>query len=373
MYTINMRTRQKSYPLFLGRGILQNAGPVISRYLLPRPALVVSDKNVADHYAEKCLHSLRRAGFKPYLEVLNGGEKEKSLAAASTLYERALKTGMDRQSVFVALGGGVIGDLTGFAAATYLRGVPFIQVPTTLLAMVDSSIGGKVAVNHLLGKNLIGAFYQPSLVFGDVATLHTLPERELNAGLAEVIKYGIIWDANLFARLEHLSKGVAVKNKLIETGSRQLLPLILRSILIKGKVVYLDEKEKNLRRILNFGHTFGHALETASRYEYYLHGEAVACGMAMAVRLAEMLHILDRVSKQRIINLVARLNLPFPPVNLSINTVMEALFYDKKKEGEELVFVLPSRIGKVFMCKSPPANIVEKVIGEYLQGDLLHN
>jgi len=370
MFKIKVRTDKKSYPVYLGQGIMESIGPVMSRCLPARPVLVVSDRNVAPHYAEKCLKSLQLGGFKPFLEVLEGGEKDKSLMAASGLYERLLKTGLDRHSAIVALGGGVIGDLAGFVAATYLRGVPYVQVPTTLLAMVDSSIGGKVAVNHPLGKNLIGAFYQPALVVGDVDALKTLPGRELNAGLAELVKYGIIRDKKLFEQLESLIQSVPPEDWLLKIDSRQLLKFIIRAVLIKGEIVYFDEKEKNLRRILNFGHTFGHALESATRYAYYLHGEAVACGMAMEARLAALQEILDRVSQQRIISLIKQLDLPRPPAGLSVNAVMKALSYDKKKEGEELIFVLPAGIGKVLMYKAPSSSLVEKVVEEYLRGDL---
>ena len=276
---------------------------------------MISDKNVAPHYAPGCLQSLRSAGFKPYLEVLAGGEKEKSLAVAANLYTRALQAGLDRRAAIIALGGGVIGDLAGFVAATYLRGVPYVQVPTTLLAMVDSSVGGKVAVNHPRGKNLIGAFYQPTLVISDAATLKTLPGREFNAGLAELVKYALIWDKKFFARLESLHRGnFSAGESLLQADHPQLLKFILRAVRIKGEIVSRDEREKDLRRILNFGHTFAHALESATDFAYYLHGEAVACGMLMATRLAVLLQILDRASARRIRTLLLQqLKFPSPP------------------------------------------------------------
>ncbi|RJX25583.1 MAG: 3-dehydroquinate synthase [Dethiobacter sp.] len=374
MFKIKIKTDQKAYPVYLGRGMIDSIGSVISAYLPACSILVVSDRNVSLYYGERCLESLRRAGFKPYLEVLEGGEKDKSLTAASTLYTRALEAGLDRHAAIVALGGGVTGDLAGFVAATYLRGVPYVQVPTTLLAMVDSSIGGKVAVNHPLGKNLIGAFYQPSLVISDVDTLNTLPEREFNAGLAELVKYGVIWDKKLFERLESLkslSRRASPRGLLLEIDNPWLLKFIARAVLIKGEIVCRDEREKNLRRVLNFGHTFGHALEAATGYAYYLHGEAVACGMAMAARLAVLLNILDPASERRIKTLLKQLKTPFPPQGLNKDTVAEALFYDKKKEGGELVFVLPTAPGRVLMYKAPPFSLMEQVIEEYLRGDLL--
>lgn len=374
MYKIKIKTEQKTYPVYLSQKLLGKAGQIISTYLPASTVLVVSDRNVAGYYGEKCLESLRGGGFKPFLEVLEGGEGEKTLTSASSLYSRALSLGMDRSSLIVALGGGVIGDLAGFVAATYLRGISYVQLPTTLLAMVDSSVGGKVAVNHPLGKNLIGAFYQPALVVGDTDTLYTLPGREFNAGLAELIKYGIIFDKKLFERLE-ISILSSRENALLKYPLRRnisrLLKYIARAVIIKGKIVSRDERENNLRRILNFGHTFGHALEAATDFAYYLHGEAVACGMAMAARLAMLLGILDPLFEQRIIVLLRQLQVPSPPGGSTLKAATEALFYDKKKEKEELIFVLPTAPGKTLFYKAPPAHLIEKVIDEYLQGKLI--
>ena len=372
MFKMQIRTPSSSYPVFLGRGLLNNTGPLMSMYLPAGPVLVVSDQNVTSHYARRCLQSLRSGGFKPYLEVLAGGEKEKSLAVAANLYTRALQAGLDRRAAIVALGGGVIGDLAGFVAATYLRGIPYVQVPTTLLAMVDSSVGGKVAVNHPRGKNLIGAFYQPALVIGDAATLKTLPAREFNAGWAELVKYALIRDKKFFARLESLNRGsFSTGDSLHQADHPQLLKFILRAVRIKGEIVSRDEREKDLRRILNFGHTFAHALESATDYAYYLHGEAVACGMLMAIRLAVLLQVLDRASARRMRALLLRqLKIPLPPSGLNPQAVVQALFYDKKKEGTEPVFILPQSIGRVLVCKAPPFSIVRRVINKYLRGDL---
>jgi 3-dehydroquinate synthase len=371
MYKIKLRTGTKSYPVYVGRGLLGKIGPLLSRHLPGCTVMVVSDKNVAFHYAERFLQCLRQGGFRPCLEVLEGGEKEKSLARASELYMRALKAGMDRDSAIIALGGGIPGDLAGFVAATYLRGVPFVQVPTTLLAMVDSSVGGKVGVNHPLGKNLIGAFYQPALVLTDINTLHTLPPREFNAGLAELVKYGIIWDEKLFERLESFCPAGSPENGIVEIEGSSLLKLIIRAVLIKGKIICQDEKEENLRRVLNLGHTFGHALESATGFEYYLHGEAVACGMAMAARLAVLLKKLDRVAAGRIRAFLRHLKPPPPPREVSPKDVLEALYYDKKKKGEKLLFVLPAGLGRAAFCQAPPLSLIESVIDEYLEGKLI--
>ncbi len=368
MFTIRIHTPSGRYPVFLGRGLLKNTGPLLAGQLPAGPVLVVSDKNVAPLYAPQCLQSLQSAGYKPYLEVLAGGEQVKTLETAAGLYTRALQAGLDRRAAIVALGGGVIGDLAGFVAATYLRGVPYVQVPTTLLAMVDSSVGGKVAVNHPLGKNLIGSFYQPTLVISDMATLKTLPAREFNAGLAELIKYALIWDRKFFKDLENLQqKNIPAGNGLLSAVQPRLLKYIRQAVCIKGEIVSRDERENDLRRILNFGHTFAHALEAATDYAYYLHGEAVACGMLMAVRLAVLLRILDRAAARRICTLLQRL-LKFPPPQpaLKPQAVAKALFYDKKKEGAALVFILPQAAGRVLGCKAPPLNFVQQVIDEYL-------
>ncbi len=374
MLKIKLRTGSGAYPVYLGRGILDKLGVLALSRLPACPLLVVSDGNVAPLYGANCLESLRRAGFKAELAVLEGGEKDKSFATALTLYTSALEAGLDRHTAIVALGGGVVGDLAGFVAATYLRGIPYIQVPTTLLAMVDSSIGGKVAVNHPLGKNLIGAFYQPSLVAGDTATLETLPPREFNAGLAELVKYGVIWEQKLFIHLESLlsrSSGAPLAAVLLRARGAWLPWLIARAVAIKGEIVCRDEREKDLRRILNFGHTFGHALEAATEYGYYLHGEAVACGMAMAARLAVLLKLLSPGEAQRIGRVLGRLQVPPPPRGLSREKVAAALYYDKKKEGEELIFILPVALGRVIACKGPPFPLVEQVLAEYLEGALL--
>jgi 3-dehydroquinate synthase len=374
LYKVKIRTEQKTYPVLLGKKVLNNVGRIISSYLPACRTLLISDKNVAAHYGEMCMESLRKRGFQPFLEVLEGGEKEKSLATASALYSSALEAGLDRSAIIIALGGGVIGDLAGFVAATYLRGVPCVQLPTTLLAMVDSSVGGKVAVNHPLGKNLIGAFYQPALVVADQSTLITLPEREFNAGLSELIKYGIIRDKTLFEKLElslFASNNFSPKKYFLESNSTRLLKYIIRAVIIKGEIVSQDEREKDLRRILNFGHTFGHALEAGTGFRYYLHGEAVACGMAMAARLAVLLGILEPPFGQRIIALLKRLHVPPPPGGLNLNDVTEALFYDKKKEGDGLVFILPTALGQTTAFKAPPAPLIERVIEEYLDGGLL--
>ncbi|MGI5875255.1 MAG: 3-dehydroquinate synthase [Dethiobacteria bacterium] len=370
MLKIDIKTASRQYPVYLGQGLLRNIGKIMARHFPPCSLMVVTDRNVSSFYAQRCLQGLKMAGYRPYLSVVKGGEGSKTLEEASFLYSRAIAAGLDRQSVIIALGGGIIGDLAGFVAATYLRGVPYVQVPTTLLAMIDSSVGGKVAVNHPQGKNLIGAFYQPSFVLADLKALKTLPQREINAGLAELIKYGVIWDYNLFRQLESLSAGS--EGKLFIHAKKPLfLKYISRAIMIKGKIVRQDEKEADLRRILNFGHTFGHALEAATGYAHYLHGEAVGCGMAMAATLACRLSILDEVAKGRIINILKGLRIPPSPAGLKASSVLEALFLDKKRAGGDLIFILPDCIGRVIIYKAPPANIINDVIKDFLQGKII--
>lgn len=374
MIKVEIRTTQNKYPVYLRQGILPLTGRFLRGCFSPCPVLLITDRNVFGHYGEICRRSLLREGFKPLIAVMEGGEKDKSLKSACRLYSFALEEGLDRKSVVLALGGGVTGDLAGFVAATYMRGIPFIQVPTTLLAMVDSSVGGKVAVNHPRGKNMIGSFYQPSLVLADPAALKTLPQREFMAGLAELIKYGIILDKALFRQFEHFA-GTCEKQPpkgkesifLQLNNTFTLLKFIAKAVLIKGRVVALDERENGLRRVLNFGHTFGHALEMATAYEYYLHGEAVAVGMIAATRLAARLKILGEKTAERILALLFCLNPPPPPPGMTAESVLNALLADKKKEGRELVFILPSAIGETVVCKSPPMEDLAAVVNEYLK------
>ncbi len=361
MIKIKIGEEGKGYPVYLHYGFLKKSGLLVKHHHSGCPILVVADKNVSSLYGDIFRQSLLREGFKPYMVVLEGGEKEKTLRSAFKLYGAALKVGLDRKSIVVALGGGVIGDLAGFVAATYMRGVSLVQVPTTLLAMVDSSVGGKVAVNHPLGKNIIGSFYQPSLVLSDVDILKTLPQREMAAGLAELVKYGIILDAGLFHQLERF-----LKNSFTGMKNKALLNLIAKAVLVKGKVVSLDEKEKDFRRILNFGHTIGHALESATDYNYYLHGEAVTIGMIAETCLSMRLGILRKSEARRILNLLWLLNPLLPPGEVTCEKVIEALFFDKKNEAGETVFVLPTSVGEGVFYKSPSLSEVRDVLEKCL-------
>lgn len=316
---------------------------------------VISDKNVAKLYAKPVLQSLKRAGFHATLVTIPAGEKAKSLAVVGKCYEELAAHRLERKSFIVALGGGVVGDLAGFVAATYLRGIPFVQVPTTLLSQVDSSVGGKVGVNLNAGKNLVGAFHQPRHVLCDLATLDQLPDREFRAGLAEVIKYGIIHDAKLFERLE------GELPRILKRDPKRLSEIVSRSCEIKAEVVGQDETESGLRAILNFGHTIGHALEAISRYGKYLHGEAISIGQVGAALLSSRMTGLPMADVVRIRELFERAGLPVR-VRLTPSQrqqLLDAMRLDKKVSAGEIKFVLARKIGKVdFGVKVPGKEIM---------------
>ena len=335
---VNVDLGDRSYPIHIGSGILETLGGACKTAGLKGHCLIVTDENVAPLFGSRVVQSLEKAGFKPALEVLPAGEQTKCQAQLMNLYSKAAAHGLDRKCFMVALGGGVIGDLTGFAAANWLRGIRFVQVPTTLLAMVDSSVGGKTGINIPEGKNLVGAFHQPELVLIDLDTLKTLPPRELAAGMAEVVKYGIIWDAELFRVLE--------KKPEVDAG------LISRCCEIKAEVVGQDEREGGLRGILNFGHTAAHAIENVAGYGEFLHGEAVAIGIVYAAHLSVALKGLSVGESMRIEKLLAGLSLPVGVSGLAWKDIRAAMSVDKKTVGGLLKFVLADRIGHVdFGCE----------------------
>jgi 3-dehydroquinate synthase len=302
---------------------------------------VITNPTVAQLYLDTIHDSLRLAGFDVTPVLIPDGEQHKDLNSASTIYDRLVAERFERRSCILALGGGVVGDLAGFAAATFLRGISYVQLPTTLLAQVDSSVGGKTAVNHQRGKNLIGAFYQPRLVLIDVAVLQSLPPRELIAGLAEVIKYGVIAEPALFKLLEEKIQ------KLIGLDRALLAQVIATSCAIKAKVVETDEREDDYRAVLNFGHTIGHALEAATGYRKYLHGEAVAIGMVQAATISVQEGFCDQRSAERIRKLIKRAGLPLEvPREVSMQNLIQAMEVDKKAAGGKIKFVMCAGIGK---------------------------
>jgi len=325
-----------------------------------KSALIITDRNLAALHAPKIENSLQMRGWKWETAVIEPGEKSKSLAVISSLYDQLVAMKADRQTVVIAVGGGVIGDAAGFVAATYVRGLPFVQVPTSLLAHVDSSVGGKVGVNHPQAKNLIGAFYQPLGVFIDTSTLETLPERDYRSGLAEVVKYGVILDAQFFHYLEQNIAG------LNQRSADVLRTVIARSCELKAEVVEQDEHERTgLRAILNYGHTFAHAFETLCGYGELMHGEAVSIGMVYASYLAEKLNLITHHETERQIQLLQALGLPvLLPEGTQLNTddIIDRMKLDKKTVGGQLRFVLPTSVGRVEVFKEIPEELVREVL-----------
>ncbi len=360
--TVNLGER--SYPIHIGESILDSLGEACKTAGLSGKCLIVSDHHVAPLYADRIFHSLEKAGFTPVLEVLPAGEPTKCHEQLIRLYSKAAELGLDRGHFMVALGGGVIGDLTGFAAASWLRGIRFVQVPTTLLAMVDSSVGGKTGINIAEGKNLVGAFHQPELVMIDLDTLKTLPEREFAAGMAEVVKYGPIWDEAFFQTLEESAEKFPNIGK--EKGApTQSVPsigkIVARCCEIKAEVVHQDEREGGLRGILNFGHTLAHAIENAAGYGQFLHGEAVAIGMVYAARLSMQLNGLSAEELARIEKLIAALGLPVAAPGLAWADLRKAMTVDKKARDGQVKFVLIDRIGHAEIGCEIPKQILEDV------------
>ena len=343
MRTVRVSLGDRSYDIRIGRGLLPSLGTRCAELGWRGRCAVITDSAVGPLHADAALASLRAAGFQPVLLTVPAGEKSKSWAAVGRCHDQLAAHRLERRSFIVALGGGVVGDLAGFVAATYLRGIDFVQVPTTLLAQVDSSVGGKTGVNLRAGKNLVGAFHQPRLVLCDLATLDSLPDREFRSGLAEVIKYGIIRDPALFRRLER------DLDRLVARDPDTLGAVVARCCAIKAEVVGADETESGLRAILNFGHTVGHAIENSSGYGHHLHGEAISIGQVAAADLSVALTGLKPSDADRIRVLFERAGLP---VTLPLNPartrrLLQAMRLDKKVSDGEVRFVLAERIGSV--------------------------
>ena len=337
---VQVKMESGRYEVTVQPGLLSNVGPMLARLSSSRRAGIVTDTRVGPLYAGVVSDSLRSAGIEPVVATLPSGEDHKTLADLSAAYDVLLSARVERSTPILALGGGVVGDMTGFVAATILRGVPFVQIPTTLLAMVDASVGGKTGVNHPVGKNLIGAFHQPVAVLIDPTVLATLPPRELHSGLAECIKHDIIRDAEGFTRLERQI------GRALGLDVDFLTELVAHNVAIKARVVEADPFERGERAHLNFGHTFGHAIETVSRYDYS-HGECVALGMVAASRLAVELDLLDVQSCRRIIDLIRQAALPAGGLTLPTRDVVDAMIFDKKVRAGKVRFVLPDAIGHV--------------------------
>jgi 3-dehydroquinate synthase len=339
--TVEVDLGERSYNIFVGEEILSTAGDLLKGAGIKGKIAVVTNPTVAQLYLDTLNDALQISGFEVTPLLVPDGEEYKTLATLSTIFDRLVSEKFDRQSCVVALGGGVVGDIAGFAAASYLRGTPFVQIPTTLLAQVDSSVGGKTGVNHPRGKNLIGAFYQPRAVIIDVALLSSLPRRELVAGLAEVIKYGIIEDPILFGCLEdQLDRVLALDRRL-------LTEVIATSCAIKARVIEKDEREDNYRAVLNFGHTVGHALEAATHYQRLLHGEAVAIGMAKAAAISYQQGFCDAITLSRIIKLIKMAGLATEiPEEVPRQSLTDGIELDKKSADGKIKFVMCTAIGK---------------------------
>ena len=359
MRIVQVPLGDRSYAIKVGGGLLPRLGAECAQLQLSQRCAVITDSNVGKKFSKAALKSLTASGFQPVLITVPAGEKSKRIAVAEKCYDQLAAHRLERKSFIVALGGGVVGDLTGFVAATYLRGIPFVQVPTTLLAQVDSSVGGKTGVNLKAGKNLVGSFYQPQLVLCDLDALKTLPKREYISGLAEVIKYGIIYDSILFAQLERNLP------KLLQRDAATLAAVIARCCEIKADVVGQDETEGGLRAILNFGHTIGHAIENSSGYGKYLHGEAIAIGQVAAAKLSHKLLGLPSGDAERIEKLFTQAGLP---VKIKLNSrqrkkLFAAMKLDKKVSGGEIKFVLAEKIGKVSWGQKVPTELIQVVLG----------
>jgi 3-dehydroquinate synthase len=368
MPTLSLELPTTRYDIVIESGALATLGARMLELKLGRKVLVVSNPQIFKHYGETVLTSLRNAGFDAESLLLPGGERYKNLAHVQKVFDRAYELGLERSSTLVALGGGVVGDLTGYAAASWLRGINFVQVPTTLLAMVDASVGGKTGVNHPQGKNLIGAFYQPRLVLMDPETLETLPTREFRAALSEVIKYGVIWDRALLDVLESqpkLDQYHAITPEFLTT-------ILERSCQAKAEVVQSDEREQGLRAILNYGHTVGHALESLTQYKTYRHGEGVALGMVAAGRIAVALGLWDQESCTRQEQLLKKAKLPTTlPETLDIERCIALTKGDKKVLDGRVRFILPLSVGSSDSSKGPhltkitdqvPVDLLKKVL-----------
>ena len=337
MKKINIQFDERSYPIYIGEGLISNY-ELISQHILGKKVAIITNETVADIYLKTLMDTVSSHKELKAI-ILPDGESYKSKDSLDSIYAQLLENKADREITLIALGGGVIGDITGFAAATYMRGVNFIQIPTTLLSQVDSSVGGKTGINHPLGKNMIGAFYQPKCVISDMNVLKTLPSRELSAGLAEVIKYGLIRDNKFFEWLEsHIQY-------LMEMNPKYLIEAVQRSCENKAAVVEADEFESGIRAILNLGHTFGHAIEVAQGYGNWLHGEAVGAGMVMAAKLSQSMGWLADKDVGRIVALIKKAGLPTEPPKISVKKYMELMMLDKKTKDGQINLVLQKSIG----------------------------
>ena len=356
MKTLHVDLASRSYPIYIGTNLLEQPALFEPHLKSSTTVFIVSNTTVAPLYAKTLTNTLSQLGKTVRLLELPDGESFKDWQHLQLIFDELLAHGADRQSMIVALGGGVVGDMAGFGAASFMRGIRFIQVPTTLLAQVDSSVGGKTGINHPLGKNMIGAFHQPVAVIADLNTLRTLPPRELSAGLAEVIKHGAIADASFLDWIE------ANTGALLACDTNAMAHAVLRSCEIKSAVVSADEREGGIRATLNFGHTFGHAIESGLGYGEWLHGEAVGCGMVMAADLSARLGQIGQADAQRLKRIIASMHLPIAPPKLGSQRFMELMQVDKKTEAGQIRYITLGSIGAARIQQVPDATVIETLV-----------
>ncbi|MGA1589761.1 MAG: 3-dehydroquinate synthase [Methylophilaceae bacterium] len=353
MKTLTVNLGDRSYPIYIGVELLQDPA-LIQKHIQTKAVCIVSNTTVSKLYLSELKKSLN--GYRVIEVILEDGEQFKNADSLNQIYTVLLDSKFNRDSTIIALGGGVVGDIAGFAAASFMRGIPFLQIPTTLLSQVDSSVGGKTGINHPLGKNMIGAFYQPQAVIIDMHVLQTLDKREISAGLAEVIKYGLIWDQDFFDHLENHIEDLKNLNVM------QLEQAIYRSCEIKAEVVSQDERESGLRAILNLGHTFGHAIENCLGYGEWLHGEAVGCGMVMAAQMSLAHGWINDTDFDRIRKLIQAADLPIEKPQISLHDFLAAMSLDKKNKNQDIYLVLQQGIGKAIVTKDYSFSELEKVL-----------
>lgn len=356
---ILVNLKERKYPIFIGDGLLQKTGELLRERLKnTRRVFIISDKNVFPLYGKKIIESLEKSNFKVKKALIEPGETSKNLETASHFYDCFIENRLERNSAVISLGGGVVGDLAGFAAATYMRGINFVQIPTSLLAQVDSSIGGKVAVNHPRGKNLVGDFHQPSLVITDVSTLNTLPKREFISGMAEVIKHGLGFNKDYFNYIN------SNRSTIMELNKAVLANLIYGSCQIKKEIVERDVKERDVRSKLNLGHTIAHALENVTEYRKYNHGEAVAIGLFYETALSARLGLGEDELTEKIKKTLQAFSLPTTmPEDIKTENIIEAINYDKKMENGKVEFSLPAGIGRVITTSDWSKEDLDLVLG----------
>jgi 3-dehydroquinate synthase len=356
MKTLHVDLASRSYPIYIGTDLLEQKALFEPHLKSSTTVFIVSNTTVAPLYAKTLTNTLTQLGKTVRLLELPDGESFKDWQHLQLIFDELLAHGADRQSMIVALGGGVVGDMAGFGAASFMRGIRFIQVPTTLLAQVDSSVGGKTGINHPLGKNMIGAFHQPVAVIADLNTLRTLPARELSAGLAEIVKHGAIADADFLDWIE------ANTSALLACDTNAMAHAVLRSCEIKSAVVSADERESGIRATLNFGHTFGHAIESGLGYGEWLHGEAVGCGMVMAADLSARLGHISQVDAQRLKQIIESMHLPIVPPKLGIERFMELMQVDKKTEAGQIRYITLESVGVARIQQVPETTVIETLV-----------